>query len=123
MTPVPRFYATFWSDDTPTPRYMAKNCEAITDLQDVCLLAQEPSPMAGAAEDVWLDRGSIHPIAFDCTIWKVSERYKPLCRRIGKSCPSIVHRISDLHGDFGVRTPIGAERLLHEFKNCPPILH
>jgi len=45
----------FSPDYTRTASDIAENCGVILSLRDASLVAQEPSPMAGTAEGVWLD--------------------------------------------------------------------
>ena len=40
----------------------------VLELRNVSLVAEKPSPMAGAAEGVWLDHESIHLSTTDRTI-------------------------------------------------------
>ena len=58
----------FSPDYTRIASEIAGNCGDMLSLRDASLVAQEPSPVAGAAEDVWRDSESIHPIASNCTI-------------------------------------------------------
>src|ERR1700722_14587085 len=51
----------FSLDYTRTASEFAENRGGIPTLRDASLRAQEPSPMVGAAEGVWLDSESIHP--------------------------------------------------------------
>lgn len=55
----------FSPDYTQTACEIAENRDVIPSLRDESLVAQEPLPLAGAAEGVWLDSKSIHPFAFD----------------------------------------------------------
>ena len=63
------FDSVYFSPDyTRTAGEIAENRDVIPTLRDESLVAQEPLPLAGAAEGVWLDPSSIHPFAFDRTM-------------------------------------------------------
>jgi hypothetical protein len=58
----------FSPDYTQTASEIAENRDVIPSPRDESLVAQEPLPLVGAAEGVWLDPKSIHPFAFDRTM-------------------------------------------------------